>query len=133
MSTFRRLPLVLAAVLVVVQPAVACCCLEDLVALAAEPAAETPSCHQAPENVSSDTHGNDSPECSDCTDYEAALGSGSVKAFGSRHQPAFKLPPVDVHPIAVSTRPQIVRIIGPPPSVARPTQTLVVLKQLLLI
>ncbi len=102
-------------------------------AQAVEPAAATPSCHQAPESVSSDTHGNNPQECPDCADYEAALGSGTVKAFGPKHQPAFKLPPVDVHPIAVSTLPQIVRNIGPPPTVARPTQTLVVLKQLLLI
>ena len=102
-------------------------------AQAVEPAAATPSCHQAPESVSSDTHGNNPQECPDCADYEAALGSGAVKAFGSKHQPAFKLPPVDVHPPAVSTLPQIVRNIGPPSSVARPAQTLVVLKQLLLI
>ena len=133
MTALRRLPLVMAAALVVVQPAVACCCPEDFAAQAVEPATETPSCHQAPESVSSDTHGNNRQECSDCADCEAALGSGTVKAFGAKHQPAFKLPPVDTNPPAVSTRPQIVRIIGPPPCVARPAQTPVVLKQLLLV
>ena len=133
MIGLKRLPLVLAAALVVVQPALACCCLEDLAAQALEPVAEIPSCHEAPESGSSDTHGNSPHGCSDCADYETVLGNGGVKAFGPKDQPGFKLPPVDTNAPAISTRPQIVRIIGPPPSVARPAQTLVVLKQLLLI
>lgn len=133
MIALKRLPLVLAAALLVVQPALACCCLEDLAAQAVEPVADLPSCHQAPESGSSDTHGSSHHECSDCADYETVLGSGAVKAFVSKDQPAFKLPPVDTNPPAISTRPQIVRIIGPPQSVPRPAQTLVVLKQLLLI
>ena len=132
MKTFARIPLVLAAALFGAQQAIACCCLDDLVAHAQEPAAEAPSCHEHPDEGQVDERNGCPPDCSDCSDIEPASPAGLAKAIAPKDQPGLKLPPPVADHSVVSLRPQGARIIGPPPAVPRPAQTPVQLKQRLL-
>ena len=132
MKAFARIPLVLAAALFGAQQAIACCCLDDLVAHAQEPAAELPSCHDHPDEGQADKRNGCPSDCSDCGDIEPAPPAGPAKAIASKGQPWIKLPPALADHSVVPVRQQSVRIIGPPPAVPRSAQTPVQLKQRLL-
>ncbi len=133
MKAFARKLLVLAAALFGVQQAIACCCLDDLIALGDEPVAEVPSCGTCPdEGPVAERHGCP-PDCSECTELESATSAGVAKAIASKNQPGLKLPPAIANHSWSLVRPQTVPAIGPPPAVPRPAQTPVLLKQRLLI
>ena len=139
MKIVRRILPALAAALLVVQPALACHCLEDLLAAAGQPLAEDPSCHEAVETGHAESqhreylqHG-ETPQCADCSDYEPAPVSPAAKASASGHLPQFNPASAIAGHSAISVSPQTVRSIGPPPAVPRAAQTPVFLKQRLLI
>ena len=133
MKASARISLVLAAALFGVQQAIACCCLAGLLAHAQEPVTEVPPCEDCVHHGQVDEQYGCAPECSECTDFEPAPSGGVAKAIAFKNQPGFKLPPAISNHSVLSVRPQSVRIIGPPPSVPRPAQTPVLLKQRLLI
>lgn len=140
MKALRRiLPVLTGALLLVVQPALACHCLEDLLPDARDTVVEDPSCNESPETRHADTrHGEypqhgESPQCADCGDYEPAPAPYAAKAIASGHLPKFNPPPAIADRPFVSVRPGTVRSIGPPPAVVRAAQTPVLLKQRLLI
>lgn len=139
MKAFPRILPVLAGALLVVQPALACHCLEDLLAPARGTVVEDSSCNEPPEIRHSDSqHGEypqhgESPECADCGDYEPAPASPVATPIASTHLPEFNPAPANADRPFVSVRPQTVRSIGPPPAAARAAQTPVLLKQRLLI
>jgi len=133
MKALRRVLLALAGAFLVVQPALACHCLEDSLAHTRETVTEGPSCNESIENRHTDSQHEEPSQCADCGDYEPAPAPSAAKAVASSHLPEFNpAPAIAGHP-AVSVRPRTVRNIGPPPSAARAAQTPVLLKQRLLI
>ena len=132
MKAFKRMPLFLAAALLVAQPAMACCCLDDLAAKTPVPVSEAPCCNDSTEGQDQDSDCTNPSQCPDCTDLEPAPLSGSMEALAAQNEICLKLPPASADQASVSFSPQIVRIIGPPPPFARPPQTPVDLKQRLL-
>lgn len=132
MKSLRRLLLALAGALLVVQPALACHCLEDLLGHARGAIADDPSCSESPETRHTDAQHGEAPQCADCGDYEPAPAPPAAKGVASSHPPEFNpAPAIAGHP-PVSVRPQTVRNIGPPPTVPRAALTPVLLKQRLL-
>ena len=133
MKVLRRVLLALTGAFLVVQPALACHCLEDLLAHSRETVAEDPSCNESPQTRHADSQHGRPSQCADCGDYESAPAPLAAKAVASGHLPEFNpAPAIAGHP-AVSVRPRTVRNIGPPPAIARAVQTPVLLKQRLLI
>ena len=133
MKALRRVLLALAGALMVVQPALACHCLEDLLAHSRGTAVEDPSCNESAETRHSDLQHGESPRCADCDDYEPAPAPPAAQAIASNHLPEFNPAPAIAGLSFVSVRPRTVRNIGPPPAVLRAAQTPVLLKQRLLI
>ncbi len=133
MNAVRRVLLALAGAILVVQPALACHCLEDLLAHARETVVEEPSCNEPLETRHGESEHSEIPQCADCDDYEPAPAPSAAQALASVHPPEFNpAPAVAGHP-AVAVRPQTVRNIGPPPTIPRAARTPVSLKQRLLI
>ncbi|MCY3606742.1 MAG: hypothetical protein OXH45_13460 [Gammaproteobacteria bacterium] len=132
MKALRRISLVLAGAVLLVPPALACHCSEDLLTDSRETVAAEPSCHEAPETASGETRQGDCPQCADCGDYEPVPASSAAQAIASNHLPEFKPALAIVGHPAVSGRPQTVRNIGPPPAIPRAALTPVLLKQRLL-
>ena len=137
MKAFRLLLLSLAGALLVVQPVLACHCLEDLLADARATVAEEPACHESLDTRHGESHHGEapqyeSPQCDDCSDYEPAPAASAATAIASIYPSEFSpAPAIADHP-AVSVRPQTVRNIGPPPAIPPRTPTPVLLKQRLL-
>lgn len=132
MKVLRRISLALAGAVLLVQPALACQCLEDLLADTRETVAAEPSCHESPEAPRGDSRQGEYPQCAECGDYEPAPAPSAAKAVASNHLPDFKpAQAIAGHP-PVSVRPQTVRNIGPPPAIPRAALTPVFLKQRLL-
>ena len=132
MKAFARIPLVLAAAILVAQPALACCCVEDVAAHAQEPVAGVPSCHESGDAGQTDAKQSASARCSDCADYQPAPAGDALRGIASGKQPEFEPPAPIADNSAPSLRPQTVRVIGPPAAVPRQAQTPVLLKQRLL-
>ena len=133
MKAFRRILPVLAGAMLAVQPALACHCLEDLLAHARGTVVEDSSCNESAETGHTDPQHGDSPQCADCGDYEPAPASPAAKAIASNNPPEFNPAPAIADRSFVSVRPRTVRSIGPPPAAPRVAQTPVLLKQRLLI
>ena len=132
MKNHRRLLLALAGTLLVVQPALACHCLDDLLGHARGTIADDPSCSESPEIRHGDARHGESPQCADCGDYEPAPAPSTATAVAYIHPPEFNpAPAIAGHP-PVLVRPQTVRNIGPPRSIPRAALTPVLLKQRLL-
>lgn len=132
MKIHRRFLLVLTGTLLVVQPALACHCLDDLLGHARETIADDLSCHKSLETRHGESQHGESPQCADCGDYEPAPAPLAVKATASVHPPEFNPAPAIVGHLPVSVRPQTVRNIGPPRTIPRAASTPVLLKQRLL-
>lgn len=133
MKTHRRILLALTGALLVVQPALACHCLDDLLGHVRGTITVDASCSESLENRHGDTQHGESPQCADCGDYEPAPAPSTAKAIASSHPPEFNPAPAIAGHAPVSVRPQTVRNIGPPPAAPRVAQTPVLLKQRLLI
>ncbi|MCY3816454.1 MAG: hypothetical protein OXG59_09210 [Gammaproteobacteria bacterium] len=133
MKTHRRILLALTGALMVVQPALACHCLEDMLAHARGTVAGDPLCSESLENRHGESQHGEFPQCADCDDYEPAPASPAFKAIASSHPPEFNPASAIAGHAPVSVRPQTVRNIGPPPATPRVAQTPVLLKQRLLI
>lgn len=132
MKAFARIPLVLAAAILVAQPALACCCVEDVAAHVQEPVVDVPSCHESGEAGYTDAKHGASAHCSDCADYQPAPAVGALRAIASGKQPEFEPPAPIADNQRQSLRPQTIRVIGPPAAVPRQAHTPVLLKQRLL-
>ncbi|MXW73976.1 MAG: hypothetical protein F4Y31_00565 [Gammaproteobacteria bacterium] len=132
MKNHRRILLSLAGALLVVQPALACHCLDDLLGHARQTIADDPSCSESSGIRHGDMQHGESPECADCGDYEPAPAISAAKAIANNHPPEFNpAPAIAGHP-PVFVRPQTVRNIGPPRATPRAALTPVLLKQRLL-
>ena len=132
MKALRRVLLALAGAILVVQPALACHCLEDLPAHARAATVAEPDCHESHETGHGESQHGESTQCADCGDYEPAPAPPAASAIASSHPPEFNpAPAIAGHP-AVSMRPQAVRNIGPPRAIPRAALTPVLLKQRLL-
>ena len=132
MKAVRRVLLALAGAILVVQPALACHCLEDLLASVRETIVEDSSCYESRETRHGESEHGESPQCADCGDYEPAPAPSTAQALASVHPPEFNPAPAVAGHAAVAVRPQTVRNIGPPPAIPRAAQTPVFLKQRLL-
>ena len=132
MKAFARIPLVLAAAILVAQPVLACCCVEDVAAHAQAPVVDVPSCHQSGDAGHADARHSASAHCSDCADYQPAPAGDALRAIASSKQPEFEPPALIADNPRPSLGPQTIPVIGPPAAVPRQAQTPVLLKQRLL-
>lgn len=133
MRNSPRILLALAGLLLAVQPALACGCLEDLPAPARVAGVEDASCHESVEAGPAGARDDESGQCADCGDYQPPPVSPAAKAMAANTLPEFKAPPAIADRAAVSVRPQRLRSIEPAPTVPRATPTPILLKQRLLI
>ncbi len=130
-----RILLLLAATLVGLRAALACCCLAELSPQEEPAVAELPACHGAGGAPPADIPRVDSQacaDCADCADLEPAPATGESRAVQKKDR-SFEVSSVrnDCSPAAVV--PRCVRIVEPPPLLAQPAKTPVYLKQRLLI